>query len=55
MEKLDYTPHYLNAKKHLNEIYQLLNNNKLSEGLVLLDELFADVRMMQLAVKSRLD
>ncbi len=52
---LDYTPYYLEAKRQLAQVHDLLNKHRYLESLVAIDEIVVELRMMRAAVKSRLD
>lgn len=52
---LDYTPYYLEAKRQLAQVHDLLNKHRYVESLVAIDEIVVELRMMRAAVKSRLD
>lgn len=53
--KLDYSLFYLEAKKKLNEAYELLKKHKYEEAALLLDDTVAEVRLMKIAVKSHVE
>jgi hypothetical protein len=55
MEKLDYAPHYLETKKQLNEIYQLLNNKEFRQAAGKIEFAISELRLMKAAVNSHLD
>jgi hypothetical protein len=55
MEKLDYAPHYLEAKKQLNEVYQVLNNNEFTQAANKIEFIISELRLMKAAVNSHLD
>jgi hypothetical protein len=50
--KVDYAPHYLEAKKKLTEAHELLLKNKFKEAASLIDEIVVELRLMRTAVKS---
>ena len=53
-EAIDYTPFYLVAEKKLQQTYTTLKNNHYKEAAMLLDDLLAEVRLLQVAVKSHI-
>lgn len=54
-EKIDYSPHYLEAKKKLNEAHELLLKNRFVDAAVIIDEIVVQLRMMRAAVKSHVE
>ena len=54
-DKVDYAPHYLEAKKKLTEVHELLLKNKFKEAAGLIDEIVVELRLMRTAVRSHAD
>ena len=54
-QKLDYAPHYLEAKKKLQEAHDLLLRNRFVEAAATIDEIVVELRMMRAAVKSHVE
>lgn len=52
MERLDFSGHYLEAKKKLNEAYVMLNNKQYKATVNLIDEIIVELRLMRTAVKT---
>lgn len=52
---LDYSPHYLEAKSKLGDIYALLNKKEFVAAATLIDEAIVELRMMRAAVKTHMD
>lgn len=52
MDRLDYAPHFLEAKKKLLDTYNLLNRNEHSHAANVIDEIIAELRLMRTAVKT---
>lgn len=52
MDRLDYAPHYLAAKKKLLDTYNMLNKNEHAEAVPVIDEIIAELRLMRSAVKT---
>lgn len=53
--KLDYAPHYLEAKKKLHEAHDLLLKNKFLDAAGIIDEIVVELRLMRAAVKSHVE
>ena len=53
--KLDYAPYYIDAKKKLDEVHELLKKNRYIEAKTLIDEVVVELRMMRAAVKSHVE
>lgn len=53
--RLDYAPHYLETKKKLTEVHELLLKNKFKEAAGLINETIVELRLMRAAVKSYAD
>jgi hypothetical protein len=51
-ETVDFSPFYLNAREHLKQIYEAANNKKYEDALLIVNELVADVRQLQIALLS---
>lgn len=51
-DRIDYTPFYILADKKMQELYEVLKKNNHKEALFLIDDLLAEVRLMQVAIKS---
>lgn len=54
-DKLDYAPHYLEAKKKLNEAHELLLKNRFVDAAGLIDQIVVELRLMRAAVKSHVE
>lgn len=54
MVKLDYAPHYLEAKRQLEETYQLILRNELSEAAGKIEFAIVELRMMKAAINSNI-
>lgn len=54
MEQLDYTPHYLEVKKKLTEIYVMLNNREYVPAATTIDEALVELRLMRNAVRTHI-
>jgi hypothetical protein len=54
MVKLDYAPHYLEAKRQLEETYQLILRNELSEAAGKIEFAIVELRMMKTAINSNI-
>lgn len=54
-DKLDYAPHYLEAKKKIQEAHELLLKNRFVDAAGLIDQAVVELRMMRAAVKSHLN
>ncbi len=54
MVKLDYAPHYLEAKRQLEETYQLILRNELSEASGQIEFAIVELRMMKAAINSNI-
>lgn len=52
MERLDFSPHYLAAKKNLQDLYKQLNNGEYINAASLIDETIVELRLMRTAVKT---
>jgi hypothetical protein len=52
MELLEYAGHYLEAKKKLTEIHELLNKRRFKEAAGLIDQTIVELRLMRQAVKT---
>jgi hypothetical protein len=50
--KIDYAPYYLEAKRKLQEAYDVLKVGNYEEAATLLEDAAAEVRLMKIAVKS---
>lgn len=53
--KLDYAPHYLEAKKKLTEAHELLLKNRFVEAAGVIDQIVVELRLMRAAVKSHVE
>jgi hypothetical protein len=51
-DKVDYAPHYLETKKKLTEVHELLLKNKFREAATTIDQIIVELRLMRTAVKS---
>ena len=54
-DKIDYAPHYLEAKKKLGEAHELLLKNRFVDAAGLIDQAVVELRMMRAAVKSHVE
>ena len=52
MEKLDYSPHFLEAKNKLNEIHKLLLKNEFALAAAKTEFVLAELRLMKAAINS---
>lgn len=52
---LDYTPYYLEAKRRLTQLHDMLNKHRYVDAATAIDEIVVELRMMRAAIKSRLD
>lgn len=52
MDRLDYSSHYLEAKKKLKEVNELILKNKFRDAAGKIDEAVVELRLMRQAVKS---
>jgi hypothetical protein len=52
---LDYTPYYLEAKRQLAQVHELLNKHRYVDSLNTIDEIVVELRMMRAAIKSRIE
>lgn len=52
MEQLDYAGHYIEAKKNLNRVHELLNKKQFKEAAGLLDQTVVELRLMRQAVRT---
>jgi hypothetical protein len=52
---LDYTPYYLEAKRQLAQVHELLNKHRYIDAVSAIDEIVVELRMMRAAVKSRIE
>lgn len=52
MELLEYSNHYLQAKKNLTQIHELLNKRQFKEAAGLIDQTIVELRLMRQAVKT---
>lgn len=50
---LDYTPYYLEAKRKLDQLHNMLNRNRYVEAATVIDDIVVELRMMRAAIKSR--
>lgn len=50
--RVDYAPHYLETKKKLTEVHELLLKNKFREAATTIDQIIVELRLMRTAVKS---
>lgn len=55
MNKLDYSPYFLDVEKALAEIYGLLKKNQYKEALELIDQATVDLRLFRTAVKTHVE
>ena len=53
--RVDYAPHYLETKKKLTEVHELLLKNKFKEAAGMINEIIVELRMMRAAVKSHVE
>ena len=51
-DRVDYAPHYLEAKKKLQEAYDMILEHKYTEALTLINEATVEMRLMRNAVKT---
>lgn len=51
-ETVDFSPFYIGAQQHLKELYIAANDKKFEEALMIVNELIADVRQLQIALRS---
>ena len=54
MEQLNYSEHYLAAKKNILEIYTLLNKGNYLEAMTMIDETIVDLRLLRAAAKTHI-
>jgi len=54
-DKIDYAPHYLETKKKLTEVHELLLKNKFKEAAGMINEIIVELRLMRAAVKSHVE
>ena len=54
-ETVDFSPFYISAQQHLKELYVAANDKKFEEALLIVNELIADVRQLQIALLSHVD
>lgn len=52
---VDYAPHYLEAKKKINDAYELLKRNRFVEATTAIDAAVVELRMMRAAVRSHVE
>ncbi len=52
---LDYTPYYLEAKRKLAQVHDMLNKHRYLDAATAIDEIVVELRMMRAAVKSRIE
>lgn len=55
MDRLDYAPHYLEAKKKLSDTYNMLNKQEYKPAADNLDEIIAELRLMRAAVRTYME
>lgn len=54
-DMIDYAPHYLETKKKLTEVHELLLKNKFKEAAGTINEIIVELRLMRAAVKSHVE
>jgi hypothetical protein len=54
MEKLDFAPHFLEARKKINDAYILLNEKDYIPAATLVDEAIVELRLMRNAIKTHI-
>lgn len=54
MVKLDYAPHYLEAKRQIEDTHQLLLKNQFAEAAGQIEFAIAELRMMKAAINSNI-
>lgn len=54
VKKVDYAPHYLEAKRLLGELYILLNNREMKDAHETSLKLLTEVRLLNTAIKEQL-
>lgn len=52
MEVLDYSGHYIEARKNLVQIQELLNKHQFKDAAGLIDRTIVELRLMRQAVKT---
>ena len=52
MEQPEYAGHYLESKKNLNQIHELLNKKQFREAAALIDQTIVELRLMRQAVRT---
>jgi hypothetical protein len=52
VDKVDYAPHYLEAKQKIDAAYKKLLVNDYEEAATLISETIAELRLMRAAVRS---
>lgn len=54
-QPIDYAVYYLDAKKKLTEVHDLLNKKHYLEASSLIDEIVVELRMMRAAIKTHIE
>ena len=54
-EPVDFSLFYSSAQQHLKELYVAANDKKFEAALLIVNELVADVRQLQIALLSHVD
>lgn len=54
MVKLDYAPHYLEAKRQLEKTHKLLLKNEFTEAAGQIEFAIVELRMMKAAINSNI-
>lgn len=52
MELLEYAGHYLESKKNMSQIHELLNKKQFREAATLIDQTIVELRLMRQAVRT---
>lgn len=55
VDKVDYAPHYLEAKKKLDEAYKMLLVHDYEDAATLISDTIAELRLMRAAVRSHVE
>jgi hypothetical protein len=55
VDKVDYAPHYLEAKKKLDEAYKMLLVHDYEDAATLISNTIAELRLMRAAVRSHVE
>jgi hypothetical protein len=54
-KKIDYAPHYLEAKKKIDEAYRMLLVHEYEDAATLISDTIAELRLMRAAVRSHVE